>query len=488
MASLSKQKTPQQVYGSSGNNTLPRMPTQLKTKLLFLSAFLVILIMSGGLIYVGITNYSYNDFYRLLSLRAAIAAQTTLDGEHVDRETYNMTFDEDYFERFPNEKDYFFPIDQTDFQVAAKDVGVPHNFFETLLAEGEADYSSREIFYKGIRYDAHDGPYAVVVTAENYYDTHHTSYLRRIMFLSSGVAFLFALLISFYLSKRLFRPLNEITKRVNEISTENLYMRLPHTPRNDELGSLVSTFNNMLDRIETSFETQNNFISNASHELRTPLTAIIGEGDVALSKERDPSEYIETIQIMLEEAEKLEKKTKALLFLAQTGFYDKAQKFDKVRMDQLLWDVKETLEKINPGCQLQIDLSLLPENPALLKVFGNDQLLHLALSNIINNACKYSNNQPVYLSVGSQDNRVIAIIRDKGIGIPADEMKNIYDPFFRASNTSQYEGFGIGLPLTRNIVRMHQGEILVSSIVKQGTTVQISLPVYKIADEPTVKP
>jgi len=203
--------------------------------------------------------------------------------------------------------------------------------------------------------------------------------------------------------------------------------------RSDELNELARTFNDMLDRIETSFETQNNFISNASHELRTPLTAIIGEADVVLSKPRRPEEYIEALYIVLQEAEKLDNKTKALLFLAQTGFNGKVQKFDKVRMDQLLWDVKENLESLNAKNKIHLDMELLPENPMKLKVNGNQQLLHLALSNIISNGCKYSDYDTVVVSIGASDDFVYVVIRDKGIGIPENEIKYIYDPFFRAS-------------------------------------------------------
>lgn len=233
----------------------------------------------------------------------------------------------------------------------------------------------------------------------------------------------------------------------------------------------------MLDRLETSFETQNNFISNASHELSTPLTTIIGEADVTLVKERTTAEYIDALTVIQKEAERLEKITKSLLFLAQTGLTGKVQKFEKVRADQLLWDVKSTIDKINPKNKVQLNLSLMPDNPEQLKIQGNEQLLHLAISNLINNACKYSNNQTVIVSIGTAGDKVIIVIKDLGIGIPENELKYIYDPFFRASNTREYEGYGIGLPLTRNIVRLHKGELIVNSKINEGTTVQISFPI-----------
>ena len=119
---------------------------------------------------------------------------------------------------------------------------------------------------------------------------------------------------------------------------------------------------------------------------------------------------------------------------------------------------------------------MLPDNPKKLKVQGNEQLLHLAVANIVNNGCKYSNFQQVKVSLGATDTDVYIIVKDTGIGIPEREMDKIYDPFFRASNTRNYEGYGIGLPLARNIVRMHNGELIVSSHENLGTTVQLRFP------------
>jgi len=164
--------------------------------------------------------------------------------------------------------------------------------------------------------------------------------------------------------------------------------------------------------------------------------------------------------------------------IAQTGFDGKIQKMDKVRMDQLLWDVIETAKRINSKNNVYMDLSMLPDNPKKLKVQGNEQLLHLAMANIINNGCKYSNFQQVKVSLGATDDHVYIIIKDNGIGIPGSEMDKIYDPFFRASNTKNYEGYGIGLPLARNIIRIHNGELIVNSKENVGTTVQIRFPIY----------
>lgn len=457
------------------------MKTQTKITLLFLIPFLIVLSLFSGFVYYSFLNYSHNDFFRLLEIRAITAGKIELDNNPTANIKEIKELRDQFFEKLPQEKDYFFPLDKIEtYQDESEFLNLPITFFDDVIKNGKSQYQKNNTFYKGILYNSKKGRYIVVASAENYYELHHSAYLKRTLFLSILAAFVISAITSLYFSKYIFKPLRKITEKVNQISSENLHLRLDETNKNDELNELAKTFNTMLDRIETSFETQNNFISNASHELRTPLTAIIGEADVILSKERSQEDYQEAIKIMLVEAEKLEGKTRALLFLAQTGFNGKTQKFDKIRIDQLLMDVKETLERINQKNKIHLDMSLLPENSDMIKVNGNEQLLHLAFSNIINNGCKYSDNQTVNVALGASKNSVFVVIKDVGIGIPESELKFIYDPFFRASNTKNYEGYGIGLPLTRNIIRMHRGEIDVKSIQNQGTTVQINIPMYTI--------
>ena len=446
---------------------------QSRTVLLLLIPFLIVIFLFSVFIYFSVSNYSEKNFFKLLEARAYKVAKERLD-EKITKSDPNSP------EKLPHEKDFFIPIDNTlNIKEQVQKIGIPASFFESVINKKSAEFVSEKYLYKGIRYQSIAGDYIVITAAENYFEINQADNLIRTLLFAILASFILILYIALYFSKNIFKPISEITEQVKEISSENLHLRLNDSNRSDELNELARTFNNMLDRIETSFETQNNFISNASHELRTPLTAIIGEADVVLTKPRANEEYVETLKIILQEADKLDNKTKALLFLAQTGFNGKVQKFDKVRIDQLLWDVKENLESLNPKSKIHLDMDLLPENPMKLKVNGNVQLLHLAFSNIISNGCKYSNFETVTVSIGASDDFVYIVIKDNGIGIPENEIKYIYDPFFRATNTKNFEGYGIGLPLTRNIIRMHKGTLLVTSIENKGTTVQITLPVWQ---------
>ena len=259
-------------------------------------------------------------------------------------------------------------------------------------------------------------------------------------------------------------------------------MRLDDNKNTVEIDRLTTTFNNLLNRIEIAFETNKNFISNASHEFGTPLTAIIGEADVALLKDRTPVEYKDALQKILKHSERLNKISQSLLFLAQIGYKENKLNYTILRTDELILQANEIMNQLVPKNNIKIDFELLPENPKKLKIFGNKELLILAMTNILTNACKYSSNKPVVVSLASTNNEIVMIFKDQGIGIPESELPFIFDPFYRASNTAAYDGYGIGLPLTQNIIKIHKGELIISSILHKGVTLQVKLPIANLQD------
>ena len=452
------------------------MKTRSKIILLISSVIFGLIVAFVTVIYLFISRYSFTDFYKRLEIRSYTTARSELDSNSTG--DLIRDFKGEYLEQLVNEKQYIIQLEKGK---TRKELAEKYNLPAELLIEinkgSPGIYQNNNTFYSGIYYLADkDTPYLVITSAHNYYYEHHMNYLRSIIIFSVLVSIVIIVALSYWLSKRMINPIKNITQQVATIGSDKLYLRLEYQDQDDEMSELANTFNNMLDRLETSFETQSNFISNASHELNTPLTSIIGEADVTLTRIRSTEEYVEALNNILMEAEKLNKKTKALLFLAQTAFNGKALVFSLVRVDQLIIDVKETMNRIHPDNKVNIDFSMLPDNPLKLKISGNEQLLHLALSNIVLNAYKYSNNQPVTVSLGMSTDMLIIIVKDTGIGIPENEIKFIYDPFFRASNTTNFEGYGIGLPLTRNIIKIHNGELRVNSTVNKGTIIEIRLP------------
>lgn len=353
---------------------------------------------------------------------------------------------------------------------------LPHEFYEEAMKTGTAWVMQAEHrYYYAQIFEENGLKYMVIVTAKDRRGNTSTIYITRIM-LFGGIGFIIlAYFFGRFLARRVINPVSRITKEVKRISASNLHNRLPMpgTDDSDEITDLTKTFNDMLDRLETSFEIQANFINNASHELKTPITTILAETEIALLKERAPEEYAVALESISRQASRLSNLTESLLKLTQTGYDGTKQVQDITRIDELLMDVKCDLDRLYPENRISINLHDMPEEESLLMLPCNRPLLELAIGNIISNGVKYSDNEEVFVSLNADAKNIKIVITDIGIGIPPEDIPYLYEPFFRGKKASRYTGYGLGLPLAMKIIRMHNGELIIQSEPDKGTVVSI---------------
>jgi signal transduction histidine kinase len=431
----------------------------------------------GSSVYYFLSNYSYADFYKRLEVSVSVAEKRHFESNQKYAQVLK-NIKEEHLELLSDEKEYIlYCPNATAIKKLAKTNSLPIKLLNLVYTQQFANFQKDDIFYYGKKRETPKGFYFVIVSAKNYYNSHHLILLKKVLFVGGFISILLIIYLTYLFSKRFFDPIDKIITKVNSISTDNIHLRLDDIKNTDEIKRLTTTFNNLLNRIEIAFETNKNFISNASHEFGTPLTAIIGEADVTLLKDRTPEEYKEALQKILKQSERLNKISQSLLFLAQIGYKENKFNYTILRTDELILQANEIMNQLIPENNIKIDFELLPENPKKLKVMGNKDLLMLAITNIMTNACKYSSNKPVIVSLASTNNEIVMIFKDQGIGIPESELPFIYDPFFRASNTAAYDGYGIGLPLTQNIIKIHKGELIINSVLHKGVTVQVKLPI-----------
>jgi signal transduction histidine kinase len=452
-----------------------------KITILLIISISLILFFLGSSVYYFLSNYSYADFYKRLEARVSVAEKRQFESNQSYAQVLK-SIREEHLELLSDEKEYilYCPSVKAIKQLAETN-SLPVNLLNSVYNQQFANFQQDDIFYFGKKRESPKGFYFVIVSAKNYYNTHHLILLKKVLLIGGFISILIIIYLTNLFSKRFFDPIDKIITKVNSISTDNIHLRLDDIKNTVEIKRLTTTFNNLLNRIEIAFETNKNFISNASHEFGTPLTAIIGEADVALLKDRTPDEYKEALQKILKHSERLNKISQSLLFLAQIGYKDNKLNYTILRTDELILQANEIMNQLIPKNNIKIDFELLPENPKKLKIMGNKELLMLAITNIITNACKYSSNKPVIISLASTNNEIVMIFKDQGIGIPESELPFIFDPFFRASNTAAYDGYGIGLPLTQNIIKIHKGELIINSVLHKGVTVQIKLPMATVS-------
>lgn len=313
---------------------------------------------------------------------------------------------------------------------------------------------------------------ALLVLAADKDGDDKLQFLKRSLFIEGTIAIFLLVLVMRFEIRRLLMPLENKIQRASKISGDRLNLRLQVNNPEDEIGKVALAFNQMLDRLETAFEAQKQFVRNASHEIKNPLTAIKGEIEVLLQKERSPKEYKASLSIISSEANKLEILTNQLLDL------EKANAMDEIRNPKIFsleQTILEVAEKFSP--QL-VKLSLTDmENSCSME--GNSKLLQMAISNLVENGLKYSNNHQVEIRLQSIQHQGIVTIIDHGVGIPASDLKKIFQPLYRASNARFIQGHGIGLSLAKRIVELHGGTIDLESKEQKGTKVIITLPCIK---------
>lgn len=311
-------------------------------------------------------------------------------------------------------------------------------------------------------------------------DREGKSALRRLTSILV-VCFIGGTLISFaggyFFSKRLLRPVKRIANEVKDISVYSLDRRIKESDNKDEWNYLTNTLNHLLDRLKESFEIQRRFISNASHELSTPLTLISSQLEISLQRNRSEKEYRQTMQSVFEDVQHMSHLVQTLLKFATASGNPGGLNIDLVRIDEVLMRLPAEMKKKDKQNVVSLLFNDLPDDENSLLVLGNEELLFTALSNIVINACKYSDDHVANVSLALKEKEFIIQVVDKGIGIGPKEIEDIFQPFYRAKSTNDISGFGLGLPLASRIIKLHKGNLSVSSVVSQGSTFTITLPV-----------
>lgn len=416
-----------------------------------------------------------NEYYFIKRLqdRAKIASSAYFQ-KNLEKKDYFQKFKKGGLEELIEEKDYELKVNSSNTFEYNTDLRLPHKFYEDVMKKGSGWIEEDYRYYYGQLFSEAGQKHIVIVTAKDRRGNTSTIYILQIL-IFGGIGFIIlAYFFGQFLARRVIDPIARITKEVHRISASNLHNRLADADGKDEITDLTKTFNDMLDRLETSFEIQANFINNASHELKTPITTIIAETEIMLLKDREQEEYIHSMENINRQASKLGNLTESLLKLTQTGYDGTKQVLDIARIDEILLEVKASIDTLFPNNRVNIKLNAIPEDESLLTIPCNRPLLELALNNIISNGVKYSDNDEVFVTLTADKSKIKIAITDIGIGIPPEDIPYLYEPFFRGKIASKYNGYGLGLPLAMKIIRMHSGELQIQSETGKGTVVNIT--------------
>lgn len=455
---------------------------EIRRKLLyqFIATVALILLLSSLAIYFSFSKLRKEEFYERLDSKAKMVVQMLIEIDEIDAELLKK-IEKNNPVSLPDEKIIIYDYQNNILYSTDEDhiLKITTELLDEIRLNEALRLKQKPYEILGQFYTSKYDRYVVFAAANDIFGLNKLYRLRVILI----IVFLINLVIVFFFGRifasRALKPISNIMSQVDAIGVSNMNLRVSEGNGTDELALLAKTFNKMLDRLEVAFRTQKNFIANASHELRTPLTVITGQLEVILMNARKNKDYRNTIISVLEEIKNLNHISNRLLLLAQTSSDFSEADHKLIRIDDILWQTRKEILKRFKDYQIHINLSETIDDESKLTIKGNELFIKAALNNLIDNGCKYSSDHTTEIFISSENNHVIIDFLDRGIGIPNDEIKMIFQPFYRARNAMDRKGHGIGLSLVDKIITLHKGNIQIKSEIMQGTNFNISIPLSR---------
>lgn len=285
----------------------------------------------------------------------------------------------------------------------------------------------------------------------------------------TGLVSLLSGILAYYVSGKSLEPLKELSENIEQIQIKNLSDSKLEEVNIKEFERLVSSFNDMLERLSASFKNQRKFTANAAHELKTPLAII--QSQIDLYEEDNSSlspESKEFLYMLKSQISKLNTIIASLLDLSELESIKRQNKIELSSLiDEIIDDLYPLLDKNKIKISNKIDKDLY--------ILGSDTLIYRLFYNLIENAIKYNKeNGKIEIWSESENSFIDIFVKDDGIGMDQEDLKNIFNPFYRSNNKkSLVDGSGLGLALVDGIAKVHKAEISVSSEINFGSTFKI---------------
>src|SRR5438128_2665973 len=338
-----------------------------------------------------------------------------------------------------------------------------------------ADFGEEPIRMVSLPVDVGRDHYAIQV-AMSLDDAHAAMRIGRWLFLSMSVVILAVIgLTGALLARKALRSIDQMVRRARRIGEANLADRLPHPGTADEIGRLVETLNEMLGRLERSFEVRRMFSADASHELRSPLSRLRAELEVALRRPRPVAEYEDTLRSCLDEVERIQGMIEELLELARIDANEDQELPEPISVTDL---VEAAVLAVRPRAQ-QLGVLVVADRLPDVLVNAAPVAAKVALVNILDNAVKFSPpGGRVRVVVAAAGDEAVIAVSDAGPGVSPEDAERLFQPFYRgkASRSSGVPGLGLGLAISRVLVQRQGGRISLDARAHNGATFRMHLP------------
>lgn len=435
---------------------------------------LVLLILNASILY-GVRYYLYTQAQKQVDDIENMISNKFIEENRV----YDLS-DKEIFDDIPENQNIYVKLTDENGNLINSTYNFKLNIKDSHIKKDPQDkykkieVKDKELFYKNVKLET---KYYGVLNVEIIKDMDNEYDFLKILFVFMAVADLIgmvaSLILGYIVSKKMLKPINHITETAENISINNLKERIEGNNSDDELNRLIKTFNNMIDRLQESFDRQVQFVSDASHELRTPITVIQGYANLLDRWGKDDREALEkSIYAIKLEASNMADLVEKLLFLAKGDSGTQLIEKKEFKLNELIDEVVTESLIIAPNHIITCN-----KNDAE-SIIADYKMIKQMLRIFIDNSIKFTLEQnKIDISSEVKDKTVFITVSDSGIGIPKDEIESVFHRFYIVDKSRSKEkgGTGLGLSIAEWIVNMHQGEIYIESEEGVGTKIIVKL-------------
>jgi signal transduction histidine kinase len=336
-------------------------------------------------------------------------------------------------------------------------------------------YESKEDLYDivGLYFQNQGNVYYGISKAYDKFGYSKLNYLKYILFASFFVIAVAVILTAYFLSNRITQPLISITQKINNYNFESNYKPIEFVQSKNEISILAQRFNELMEKISEAFSFQKHVIHHISHELKTPISVLVSNFE-KIEKETDIEKIQALIKNQKEDTKNLGEIINSLLEIAKAESGN-ANKKERIRIDELIFDVTDELKVVYPNFQFSVDYAQ-TEDENYLMLFANVRLLKAALTNLMLNCIQYSDDEKARITIGNKANRLEITFENKGAVISKNETQFLFQRFFRGENSKGKRGFGLGLVFVQKILALHNGSISYCTPNEHTNIFTLSIP------------
>lgn len=435
------------------------MTLKNRISLLVSLLFTILFGLASTVIFILYSNYRKEEFRDRLEIKALSNIKLLVNVKQIDNQLLKI-IDQNSINKLYDEKTLVFDSNYKLIYSSIDDAKIKWSVDDLKYLKKNKTFFKQQGDYEvyGVFYDTNDRDFYALISATDNFGKKKLLFLRYTLIVSYLFFTCLCWIITSFTVKKLMNPLNSFHQKIKNINENNLDTRIESKSNKNEIDLIANEFNFMMDRIEVSYQKQKEFTANASHELRTPLSRITSQIENAVADPKTSVENKSFLTNILADVNQLTELINSLLILSKVDT-NRGENTEIHRMDEILFSAIENLNKSFPDFVILFEIEENENLDTALEIKGNKNLLEIALSNVLKNACVYSDNKQATVKISADDHHLILSVSNTGITLSEEEQKNLFQPFMRGENSKGTTGFGLGLRIVQRILTLHKATI-----------------------------